>query len=374
MKIAAFNVENLFERARVFNLPDERFTALVIDAVAELNGLFQHHPYTPEQKARMVELMKVLDLEKSDEGDFVLLRQNREHVVARPRNKPIEIVAGGRRDWIGWAELRKDPTNDVSTFNIARVIRDVDADILAVVEAEDRTSLKRFVEKILKEVGGSKYDEFMIIDGNDERGIDVGIMTKRKHHLGLMRSHAHDPVASRNKIFSRDCPEYAVAVPGPNGDESFWVLPNHWKSKFGGDTPASKAKRLAQAKRVVEIYNDLLARGEDKIVVLGDLNDTPNSASVSHLLSQTGLQDVSSHPAFDTGPFPGRGTFGLGAEGNKIDYLMLSPALFARVSSCGLFRKGAWPGSNPPRWPVYAEVAREIDAASDHHLVWAVID
>ena len=95
---------------------------------------------------------------------------------------------------------------------------------------------------------------------------------------------------------------------------------------------------------------------------------------MSHLLSQTGLQDVSSHPAFDTGPFPGRGTFGLGAEGNKIDYLMLSPALFARVSSCGLFRKGAWPGSNPPRWPVYAEVAREIDAASDHHLVWAVID
>jgi hypothetical protein len=31
----------------------------------------------------------------------------------------------------------------------------------------------------------------------------------------------------------------------------------------------------------------------------------------------------------------------------------LSPALFDRVTSAGLFRKGAWPGSRPKRWEVY---------------------
>jgi hypothetical protein len=43
-------------------------------------------------------------------------------------------------------------------------------------------------------------------------------------------------------IYSRDCPEYAVTTPT---GERIWVLPNHFKSKFGGNDPASIAKRKA---------------------------------------------------------------------------------------------------------------------------------
>jgi hypothetical protein len=49
----------------------------------------------------------------------------------------------------------------------------------------------------------------------------------------------------------------------------------------------------------------------------------------------------------------GIGTFDLGNDNDKIDYILLSPALFDRVTSAGLFRKGAWPGSRPKRWEVY---------------------
>lgn len=78
-------------------------------------------------------------------------------------------------------------------------------------------------------------------------------------------------------------------------------------------------------------------------------------------------------PTFDTGEFAGKGTFGLGNDNNKIDYLLLSPALFARVTSCGLFRKGAWPGKSPRRWTVYEELKEEAHVASDHHAVsWVV--
>ena len=100
------------------------------------------------------------------------------------------------------------------------------------------------------------------------------------------------------------------------------------------------------------------------------------------MLAGTDLKDVSDHPSFDTGEFEGRpgtgergiGTFGLGNDNQKIDYLLLSPALFARVRKSGLFRMGAWPGSRPPRWTVYPELKREIHVASDHHVIWAEID
>lgn len=211
----------------------------------------------------------------------------------------------------------------------------------------------------------------MLIDGNDDRGIDVGLMTKPGYTIGLMRSHIHDRDAAGKTIYSRDCPEFSVETPA---GETIWILPNHFKSKFGGDNPAAKAKRLAQAKRTAAIYEALRAVNHPLVVVLGDLNDTPDSATLQPLLADTDLKDISEHPSFDTGEFPGTGTFGLGNDSQKIDYLLLSPALFVRVTACGLFRKGAWPGKNPKRWDVYPEFEKEIHVASDHHVVWCEIE
>jgi exonuclease III len=60
--------------------------------------------------------------------------------------------------------------------------------------------------------------------------------------------------------------------------------------------------------------------------------------------------------------------------GNKIDYVLLSPALFAQTVRGGIFRKGMWPGVRPPRWPSYPEITKEAEAASDHGAIWADID
>ena len=40
------------------------------------------------------------------------------------------LQAKGRDDWVGWVELRNAHVNEISVMNTARVIRDVDADIL----------------------------------------------------------------------------------------------------------------------------------------------------------------------------------------------------------------------------------------------------
>jgi endonuclease/exonuclease/phosphatase family metal-dependent hydrolase len=211
----------------------------------------------------------------------------------------------------------------------------------------------------------------MLIDGNDDRGIDVGLMTKGKYNIGAMRSHIHDLGKKKIPVFSRDCPEFCVTTPD---DEQIWILPNHFKSKFGGNNATSKNKRKEQSKKTAEIYNRLRAEGNKNIVVLGDLNDTPDSAELKPLLKGTDLKDVSEHKSFDTGAFAGKGTFGLGNDNNKIDYLLLSPALFKRVKKSGLFRKGAWPGKSPKRWEVYDELKEELHVASDHHLIWCEIE
>ena len=180
----------------------------------------------------------------------------------------------------------------------------------------------------------------------------------------------HDKGDNNVTIFSRDCPEYCIETPA---GEEIWILPNHFKSKFGGNDSSSQDKRRAQAQRTADIYQALLDAGHDKVVVLGDLNDTPDSNPLQPLLNDTDLKDVSDHPVFDTGEFAGRGTFGLGNDNNKIDYLLLSPVLFDRITACGLFRKGAWPGVSPKRWTTFKQLEKPIHAASDHHLIWCEI-
>jgi endonuclease/exonuclease/phosphatase family metal-dependent hydrolase len=375
MKIAAFNVENLFNRPRIFDNKNAAVASDVLAAAGKLTKLFEKQTYSSADKTQMLDLMEQLGILKTDESEFIWLRRIRGKLIFRPKKKgKPEIIASGRGDWIGWIEHKTMPVGEIAIHNTGRVIRDVAADILAVVEAENRITLKQFSEAVLSHVNkeNSKkvtYDEVMLIDGNDDRGIDVGVMTRKGHRIESVVSHVHE-MLGEERLFSRDCPEYAVRTPS---GKRLYVLPNHLKSKFGGDSPKVPARREAQAKRVAAIYKGLRARGEDLVVVLGDLNDTPDSDPLKPLLKQTDLKDVSAHPSFDTGEYEGIGTFGPGTGSNKIDYLLLSPALFEKVRASGLFRKGCYPGKKP-KWSVYDSLKEEHHAASDHHLIWVDID
>ena len=379
MRFATYNVENLFDRAKVFNTtpPGEPNPQQhVIDGVAELNGLFEQPNYTDARKARMLELFETLDILNSDRGDFVTLRRIRGKVIHRFRNGDREIVANGRDDWIGWVELKTEAVDETAMELTARVIFDSDADVLGVVEAEDRIVLKRF-QTIMAERFGipERYPNIMLIDGNDERGIDVGLFTGDGFPIGNMRSHV-DEMRNGKTVFSRDCPEFEITTPSGN---VVLIMVNHFKSKFGNQRRAN-ARRKQQAEVVAEYYEARLAEGFDNIIVMGDLNDHMESAPLKPLLD-TSLRDIAEHPNFTDFEFRanngnrGIGTYDLGNDKHKFDYLLLSPNLFDKVTLGGLFRKGAWPGVRPqPRWDVYPELTRREHAASDHHLIYADID
>jgi endonuclease/exonuclease/phosphatase family metal-dependent hydrolase len=309
-----------------------------------------------------------LDLSKDDDSKYVLLRQNRGRLIKRSQTGEPEIVANGRGEWIGWLELKTEAVNEIATNMTAKVIKDVNADILAVIEAEDRIALTKFNQQLLKPID-AEYNEIMLIDGNDERGIDVGLLAKSGIQIGSVLSHIND-LQGEFPIFSRDCPEYTVRI---DDSTSILVLINHFKSKGYGDPSSSNARRKAQAQRVREIYDQRRAAGIESIAIVGDLNDTPDSDPLEPLLSDSSdLRDISVHPTFVS---DGRvGTYKNGTPSTKIDYLLLSPALFDLVKAGGIFRKGVWGGVNGTLFPHYEEMTKPVHAASDHAAIWADIE
>jgi endonuclease/exonuclease/phosphatase family metal-dependent hydrolase len=77
--------------------------------------------------------------------------------------------------------------------------------------------------------------------------------------------------------------------------------------------------------------------------------------------------DVMSHPLYLSGNDCRPGTYGWGAESNKIDHILLSAALRATVSAVGVERRGVWA---PRTFPHLPEIGNAVDAASDHAGVW----
>lgn len=369
MRLASYNVENLFDRARAMNLKSISEGKPILQRFAELSGLFAQASYSAADKKRMAKLLVELDLEKSDIGDFVILRRNRGALLKRPRSGGVEVVASGRADWVGSLELRDEPIDEQAMRNTARVMRDIEADVLGVVEVESRPVLRDFNNDVISALGGEAFRHAMVIDGNDTRGIDVGLLTRAEFPIGQLRSHVDERLTEGELIFSRDCAEFEVTTPS---GARILLLVNHFKSKGYGSQHSSNEKRRAQAKRVAEIYDERVAMGIKNIAVMGDFNDTPDSEPLRPLIEGTDLKDIFLHPTFNDGGYPG--TYDNCAADKKIDFILLSPTLFDTVTGGGVFRKGMWPGARAMRWEAYPEVARKEDAASDHAAIWVDID
>lgn len=371
MRIASFNLNNLFDRARALNLGSWDAGKPVVGAQAEVNTLFQEAVYTDAVKAEILKLLDTLGLLHQDESRYAVMRKISGRLLYRPRTGSVEVAAAGRADWIGWVELVPTAVDELARQHTAMVIHEVNADVMGVMEVEGRPALTAFSEALLPAAGATPYEHVMVINGRDRRGIDVGILTRAGYPLGAIRTHIYD-ADDEGPVFSRDCCEYHLATPG--GSELV-VLVNHFKSQGYSDPgdPLGAKRRRRQAARVAGIYNGLRDGGAALIAVLGDLNDHPAAEPLRPLLGQTDLQDISTHPHFDFGPR--KGTFKGGGEEEKFDYILLSPDLYARATGGAVCRKGVWhgPRTKDP-WPMYDTMTAEVHAASDHAAIYADLD
>ena len=362
MKLSTFNLENLFSRPEVMNRGKWSAGREILTDIQRLNSLLSKPTYSESTKTK-IELI----LDKYEFGNRNIRKRPfninmvRQKLYKVPQGtSKVKIVVSGRESWIGWIELTREEIDPNATSFTGRVIQEVNADIMCTIEVEDRLSLSRFNDQILGAGYQCNYPFNLCIDGNDKRGIDVGIFSR--YPIRNMRSHIFDE-DDKGTIFSRDCAEYEVELPN---EKKLWLLVNHYKSKGYGSYTSSNAKRRRQAVRTADIYREARLRS-DFVAVLGDLNDIPDSDPLSPLLVDTDLKDVSNHPKWEGAI----GTYGTGkSKSSKIDYILLSPALWQLVKDVGIERRGIYAPSLKIMW----EGVSKTTAASDHGAVWVDLD
>lgn len=383
MRLASFNVENLFARIRALDTATWGQGEPALKAYDVFNTIAAKPEYSEQDKSDMLAALLTLDILVNTAAGvrvnlnpfqaWALLRENRGDFLVAPADAAPRITATGRADWSGWVELITEPVDEIAIQMTARVIKDVGADVLCLVEAEDRPALVQFNTELL----AGFYGHGMLIDGNDRRGIDVGLYCAPDVDIASMQSHVDDPDPARpgEKLFSRDCPVHRLRL--VSGAEIF-VLLNHFKSQsFSSGNP--DPLRTRQSTRVREIYDQLRADGATLIAILGDFNKGPDPQNPAHHPTLEALLDPGSPlvnvydlPGFDVGPRPG--TFQSCSLRNRLDYILLSPELAATAITGGIFRKGLWgtPSNiNPPRdWEIYPEIDRSRQAASDHAAIF----
>ena len=337
LKLASFNVENLFSRAKILNLVNKQLSEQLLDKVADLNTLLAKDPYTAADKAAIKKLIGELKL-------YITIREDRGKLL----NRSGAVTAPGAKAWDGGIEFKRDTFNDTTRGNTAQVIKDVDADVCCVIEAEDRISLSRFNSALLD---SKKFKQVWCIDGNDDRGVVVGLLSN--FEATALHSHIYDGT-SRSRTFSRDCLHVELDL---GGGKTLHALCNHLKSKMGGDSPASKARRKKQAERIAEILGQFNLK-QDLVAVMGDMNDTPDSAPLAPLMAVADMHDVL-ELAFGN-DMTKRWTYEYRGKKEQIDLILVSKPL-----------KDAFTGADVDRSGMFGVGAQ---AASDHGAVWATFD
>ena len=156
----------------------------------------------------------------------------------------------------------------------AELLVDIDADVVALQEVFDLTALDHFHDQFLLPAGARPYHERICVPGNDGRGLDVAILSRRP--IESFSSHASltlddigiDPpigVDPSLPIFRRDCLMVTI------GRLTLFVC--HFKSPYPDVASAWTTRRLEAlaTRRLIERH---FANPKDSLwLVIGDLNE-----------------------------------------------------------------------------------------------------
>lgn len=253
---------------------------------------------------------------------------------------------------------------------IAERVKAMNVDVLGVQEVENIDILKTFNYQDL----GGLYPYYTLIEGNDPRLIDVGLLSK--FPLGPVTSwhqavHPEDP---DQPVFGRDLLQVEVLNPSRKRT-LFTVFNTHLKSHFVDfrDDPATgKAKNDTRRRRQAEMVRTIIedqTRPRSRYLLMGDMNDAPEAAPLAAFAaSDLGLVNALANPAetreakHDTPPPPGPSwthrfkASGKPAEYHLYDHIWLSPSLAPRQTAATIDRRTKHSGDGSDHDPAWIEL------------------
>lgn len=257
----------------------------------------------------------------------------------------------------------------------ADTIRALRADVIALQEVEGLGVLKQFRDRWLG--GPEVWPHALLIDGNDPRGIDVGVLSRFPIVHARSWQHLRD---GGRPVFDRDCLE--VDIDGPGGVLTLYV--NHFKSMAAPEgEPRAEGRRLTQPRRVqqseavMQIVRERFGRdpSDGAFVILGDLNDHPDDddqgpSGVRGLVGWDSVEDVLGRlPDADrwTHYFHGSARDGLAPAYHQLDHVLLSRRLAALNPAPPRIERRGQPGrAQRYQGERFPGVGRDRPKASDH--------
>ena len=277
------------------------------------------------------------------------------------------------RTFMGRLVRRKGPGE---TADIARRILAMDLDVLAVQEVEHIEILREFNRDYL----GGLYRYIALLEGNDPRLIDVGLLSKLR--IGAIVSHqtAEHPERPGERVFGRDLMQAEILDDG--GAKLLTVYNTHLKSHYvppGEDQVEGARRANARRRPQAEVTAAILTARERKggrFVVVGDMNDPPGSEALAPMLEVDGgilanglAAAAETRPSKPESPGQGAGpahpvwTHRFNPAGTEppryelFDQVWLSPGLAPRLMSAHIERRSKHGGDG-----------------SDHDPAWVVLD
>lgn len=227
--------------------------------------------------------------------------------------------------------------------NMAEVIAQIGTEmfpggpaILGVCEIENRSVLDDLVKS--PKLKQSNYG-IVHYDSPDKRGVDVGLLYRPEFFTVTSSRSVFLGVSENPSFRSRD----QLVVSGLLSGEKIHIIVNHWPSRSGGEK-RSMPFRMAAAKLTKSIVDSIQQTEPNaKIIIMGDLNDDPDSKSiVDGLGAKNTLKNLKPGELFNAmAPLykEGIGTLAYRDSWNLFDNLIITQSLISEDKTNWTFFK-----------------------------------
>jgi endonuclease/exonuclease/phosphatase family metal-dependent hydrolase len=203
--------------------------------------------------------------------------------VDNPIVNDDDFTPGGIKQYT--SRIYADKVNKLATV-ISQIGVDILADgpaLLGVAEIENDTVLNDLVHHSLLQ---KRHYRIIHFDSKDVRGIDVALLYNPKYFTPELaeKLFVQLPGNSKEAFYTRDI----LYTRGRLNAETIHVYVNHWPSRRGGEERSAPAREAAAQVCRKHADSILLKEPGARIIVMGDLNDDPDSRSITRALNAKG--------------------------------------------------------------------------------------
>ena len=192
----------------------------------------------------------------------------------------VDFLPSGRLAWNTPKYISKQANMAKVVSLLATELSPDGVAILGVAEIENRKVLEDLVSQ--SDLKSRNY-QIAHYDSPDERGIDCALLYQPKY-FQVSGSKAVPVNLQRAKDSLPDYTRDILLVSGIFDGEPMHIMVGHWPSRRGGES--GSAWMRAKAAQVCRTLADSITAADPKakIVIMGDLNDDPDSKSLTQIL------------------------------------------------------------------------------------------